>query len=92
MNSRSTAQATQENPKINPFTDVSIDDEENLVYLISNTLFTILWRGVENTDESWRDRGQVMACINLIALNNELYCSHLTLRLRIAGRTSSSDF
>lgn len=24
-----------------------------------------------------------MACINLLGLNNELYCSHLTLRLRI---------
>ncbi|XP_055544656.1 neurobeachin-like protein 1 isoform X1 [Wyeomyia smithii] len=58
-------------------------DEENLVYLVSNILFTILWRGVENTGDSWKERGQVMACINLIALNNELYCSHLSLRLRI---------
>ncbi|XP_058454329.1 neurobeachin-like protein 1 isoform X1 [Malaya genurostris] len=59
------------------------NDEENLVYLVSNILFTILWRGVENSNDSWKERGQVMACINLIALNNELYCSHLSLRLRI---------
>lgn len=60
-----------------------MDDEETLVYLVSNILFTILWRGVENTDDTWKERGQVMACINLIALNNELYCSHLNLRLRL---------
>lgn len=30
-----------------------------------------------------QERGQVIACINLLGLNNELYCSHLTLRLRI---------
>uniref|UniRef100_A0AAG5CUG9 DUF4704 domain-containing protein n=1 Tax=Anopheles atroparvus TaxID=41427 RepID=A0AAG5CUG9_ANOAO len=59
------------------------NDEENLVCLVSSSLFTILWRGVENSNDSWQERGQVMACINLIALNNELYCSHLSLRLRI---------
>ncbi|XP_055643375.1 neurobeachin-like protein 1 isoform X2 [Toxorhynchites rutilus septentrionalis] len=62
---------------------VEDNDEENLVYLVSNILFTILWRGVEHSNDSWKERGQVMACINLIALNNELYCSHLNLRLRI---------
>lgn len=50
---------------------------------MSNILFTILWRGVENTEDTWKERGQVMACIYLIALNNELYCSHLSLRLRL---------
>ncbi|KFB43538.1 AGAP003395-PA-like protein [Anopheles sinensis] len=59
------------------------NDEENLVCLVSSSLFTILWRGVENSNDSWQERGQVMACINLIALSNELYCSHLSLRLRI---------
>ncbi|XP_040150983.1 neurobeachin-like protein 1 isoform X2 [Anopheles arabiensis] len=59
------------------------NEEENLVCSVSSSLFTILWRGVENSNDSWQERGQVMACINLIALNNELYCSHLALRLRI---------
>lgn len=30
-----------------------------------------------------QERGQVMACVNLLGLNNELYCSHLQLKLRI---------
>lgn len=38
---------------------------------------------MENTEDTWKERGQVMACIYLIALNNELYCSHLSLRLRL---------
>lgn len=43
-----------------------------------------MWRGIEsNGGDTWKERGQVMACINLLGLNNELYCSHLSLRLRI---------
>lgn len=60
------------------------EQEEQLVYLVTNILFTVLWRGVDNTGgDSWQERGQVIACINMLALNNQLYCSHLTLRLRI---------
>lgn len=60
------------------------DQEEQLVYLVTNILFTVLWRGVDNNGgDSWKERGQVIACINLLGLNNKLYCSHLTLRLRI---------
>lgn len=65
------------------FEQTSVDDEETLVYLVSNVLFTIMWRGIENSEDTWKERGQVMACIYLIALNNELYCSHLSLRLRL---------
>lgn len=58
--------------------------EEELISLVTNILFTVLWRGIDNNGgDSWKERGQVMACINLLGLNNELYCSHLTLRLRI---------
>lgn len=65
--------------------DTEIEDkEEQLIYLITNVLFTVLWRGIDNSGgDSWKERGQVIACINLLGLNNELYCSHLTLRLRI---------
>lgn len=60
------------------------EQEEQLVYLVTNILFTVLWRGVDNTGgDSWKERGQVIACINMLALNNQLYCSHLTLKLRI---------
>lgn len=31
----------------------------------------------------FQERGQVMACINMLSLNNLLYCSHLELKLHI---------
>lgn len=64
--------------------DENFDKEEQLIYLVTNILYTVLWHGIENNGgDSWKERGQVIACINLLGLNNELYCSHLTLRLRI---------
>lgn len=60
------------------------DREEDLCYLVLNILFTTLWRGVETgSRDCWRERGQVMACINLLGLNNELHGSHLQLKLRL---------
>lgn len=68
----------------NLLTDENIDKEEQLIYLVTNILYTVLWHGIENNGgDSWKERGQVIACINLLGLNNELYCSHLTLRLKI---------
>ncbi len=33
----------------------SIDQEEQLVYLVTNILFTVLWRGVDNNGgDSWK--------------------------------------
>ncbi|BFF98031.1 neurobeachin-like protein 1 [Drosophila madeirensis] len=64
--------------------DGDVDTEEQLVYLVSNTLFNIFWRGIANDHpQCWQERGQVLGCINLLALNNELITSHLSLRLRI---------
>ncbi|KPU78624.1 uncharacterized protein Dana_GF10562, isoform B [Drosophila ananassae] len=64
--------------------DGDVDTEEQLVYLVSNTLFNIFWRGISNDHpHCWQERGQVLGCINLLALNNELITSHLSLRLRI---------
>lgn len=64
--------------------EADVDSEEQLVYLVSNILFTVFWRGVANDHpECWKERGQVLGCINLLALNNELMASHLSLRLRI---------
>lgn len=68
----------------NLLNDENIDKEEQLIYFVTNILYTVLWNGIENNGgDSWKERGQVIACINLLGLNNELYCSHLTLRLRI---------
>lgn len=65
-------------------TDDATNREEQLIDLVANILYTILWHGIENNGgDSWKERGQVIACINLLGLNNELYCSHLTLRLQI---------
>ncbi|KAL7731998.1 hypothetical protein ACLKA6_015762 [Drosophila palustris] len=64
--------------------DGDVDTEEQLVYLVSNTLFNVFWRGIGNDHpQCWQERGQVLGCINLLALNNELITSHLSLRLRI---------
>ncbi|XP_017135675.1 neurobeachin-like protein 1 isoform X1 [Drosophila miranda] len=64
--------------------DGDVDTEEQLVYLVSNTLFNIFWRGIANDHpQCWQERGQVLGCINLLALNNDLITSHLSLRLRI---------
>lgn len=64
--------------------DGAVDEEDQLIYLVTNILYTILWNGIENNGgDSWKERGQVIACINLLGLNNELYCSHLTLRMKI---------
>lgn len=64
--------------------DENVDKEEQLIYLVTNILYTVLWNGIDNNGgDSWKERGQVIACINFLGLNNELYCSHLTLRLRI---------
>ncbi|GLG93298.1 Neurobeachin [Gryllus bimaculatus] len=61
-----------------------VDEAEELSYLVANILFTVMWRGVEGSSkDAWKERGQVMACINLLGLNNELHCSHLQLKLRL---------
>lgn len=81
-NDASTKEAKDEAHKIS--LEGAVNKEDELVYLVTNILFTILWRGIDsNGGDSWKERGQVIACVNLLGLNNELYCSHLTLRLRI---------
>ncbi|XP_065200473.1 neurobeachin-like protein 1 isoform X2 [Planococcus citri] len=60
------------------------DKEQELCNAIINILFTIMWKGYDAHQKLvWKERGQVMACINMIGLNNALYCSHLELKLRL---------
>ncbi|XP_039288398.1 neurobeachin-like protein 1 isoform X2 [Nilaparvata lugens] len=60
------------------------DREQELCYLVVNILFTIMWRGIDASQkDAWKERGEVMACINLVGLNNRLHCSHVELKLRI---------
>ncbi|XP_059607349.1 neurobeachin-like protein 1 [Phlebotomus argentipes] len=70
-----------------PEMENTVSDEEQLVYLLTNIIFTILWRGIPDKKESWKARGEIIASVNLLALTNELFCSHLILRLRLLEMT-----
>ncbi len=66
------------------------DKEEELCQLVVNILFTLMWRGQSakkdvEIKEAAKERGSVIACINMLALNNnnELYMSHVVLKRRI---------
>ncbi|XP_025416195.1 neurobeachin-like protein 1 isoform X1 [Sipha flava] len=73
---------------INPWQEYANTKTENkekdLCSLVENILFVVMWRGVNiHNKNCWKERGQVMACINMLSLNNMLYCSHLELKLHI---------
>ena len=58
--------------------------EEELCQLVINILFTVMWRGRQGaSDDVIKERGQVIACINMLGLNNELYRSHVDLKRRL---------
>ena len=58
--------------------------EEELCQLVINVLFTIMWRGRQGASEDViKERGQVIACINMLGLNNDLYRSHVELKRRL---------
>lgn len=67
---------------------LSVSEEEQLVYLLTNIIFTILWRGVRFYEsETWKEGEQIVTSINLLALSNELFCSHLILRMKLLEMT-----
>ena len=70
--------------------------EEELCQLVINILFTVMWRGVQGVSEdSVKERGQVIACINMLGLNNELYRSYVELKRRLIEmcvQAALSDF
>lgn len=54
--------ASHDDPNMQASTESSQDKEEQLVYLITNILFTILWRGIENNGgDSWKVTIQIHA-------------------------------
>ena len=63
--------------------------EEELIQLVTNIIFTVLWRGKEGKAKKeavsslHNSQGQAIASINLLALNNKLYASHATLKRRL---------
>ncbi|GAB0094777.1 neurobeachin-like protein 1 [Sergentomyia squamirostris] len=66
-----------------PDMEAKVTEEEQLIYLIIHTISTILWRGIQDKKEAWKAEGEIIASINFLALTNELYCSHLVLRLSL---------
>lgn len=43
------------NESLSPRSLSAIDQEEQLVYLVTNILFTVLWRGIDNNGgDSWK--------------------------------------
>lgn len=54
-----------------------------LNFVLNSILFQCYLLCVKSYSSLMQERGQVMTCINLLALNNKLYCSHLELRLRL---------
>ena len=64
--------------------DPATDPEEDLCATVLSTYLVLMWRGVcGSSREDWRERSQVLSCINLLGLNNELYRSHLEMKRRL---------
>ena len=66
------------------------DREEELVGLVVNILFSVLWRGTltrHRKDQAaylLAAYGQIVAAVNLLALNNKLFVSHVVVKRRLA--------
>uniref|UniRef100_T1J5I8 BEACH domain-containing protein n=1 Tax=Strigamia maritima TaxID=126957 RepID=T1J5I8_STRMM len=63
--------------------DIEETEQEEVLLLkhVATVLATVFWRGIDGSDpSSWAERGRLFTCINLWALNNELFASHLELK------------
>jgi neurobeachin-like protein 1/2 len=64
--------------------DPATDPEEDLCGTVISLYLVLMWRGITGSSrEDWRERSQVLSCINLLGLNNELYRSHLEIKRRL---------
>lgn len=64
--------------------DPTLDPEEDLCCTVLSIYLVLLWRGIPGSSkEDWRERSQILSCINLLGLNNELYRSHLEIKRRL---------
>jgi len=60
--------------------------EDELVHLVTNILFSVLWRGTlarhrkDQASYLLQSYGQLVASVNLLALNNKLYISHVSIK------------
>lgn len=61
-----------------------IDDSDELCYNLLVVLFTIMWQGVEGSDEmAWKERGQVFSWFDNLNTNNDLICTPDELKRRL---------
>lgn len=64
--------------------DPTTDPEEDLCSTILSIYLVLLWKAIPGcSKEDWRERSQILSCINLLGLNNELYKSHLEIKRRL---------
>ena len=62
----------------------TLDPEEDLCSTVLSIQLVLLWRGIPGSSkEDWRERSQILNCINLLGLNNEVYRSHLEIKRRL---------
>ena len=82
--------AELEDLKRTPRGDTEEVREDELVQLLTTILFSVLWRGTLSRHKKDQGNyllqtyGQVVASINLLALNNKLYTSHVVLKRKLA--------
>ena len=63
--------------------------EEELVQMVTNIIFTVLWRGKTGRTRKealvglYNNQGLAIASINMLALNNKLYTSHALLKRKL---------
>ena len=64
--------------------DPTTDPEEDLCSTVLSIYLVLLWKAINGcSKEDWRERSQILSCINLLGLNNELYRSHLEIKRRL---------
>ncbi|KAH8042416.1 hypothetical protein HPB51_023255 [Rhipicephalus microplus] len=61
--------------------------EEQLIDCVVESAFLLAWRGIEGSSKQcWMERGQVLVCVNKLALTNELVASHLEIKRKLFER------
>ncbi|KAL3216987.1 hypothetical protein MRX96_032644 [Rhipicephalus microplus] len=61
--------------------------EEQLIDCVVESAFLLAWRGIEGSSKQcWMERGQVLICVNKLALTNELVASHLEIKRKLFER------
>ncbi|EEC02964.1 nbeal1, putative [Ixodes scapularis] len=61
--------------------------EARLIETVVEAAFLLAWRGIDGCSKhSWMERGQVLVCINKLALTNELFSSHLDIKRQLFER------